>query len=160
MSVADLKLSVPVVRNRIPRALTPVESQTLTVLADVLCGPSERAAPPSRQSEFEEYLDLALATRSDAFDLLMRTVADAAQSPDAGTWLRALHDTEPETFQAISTVLAGAYLMVPAVMQAVGYPGQRRDPAKGDEAVDQILESGLLDPVVERGHFFVPTPEG
>ena len=158
MSVTDLKLSVPVVRKRLPRPLTPSELSTLTLLADVLCGPSNKAEPPSRQGEFERYLELAVATRCDSFDLLMDLIAVAGNADDVESWLRTLHDAEQETFQVLSSVLGGAYLMVPAVMQAVGYPGQHRDPATGDEAVDEILESGLLEPVIERGQFFIPTP--
>jgi hypothetical protein len=59
----------------------------------------------------------------------------------------------------LSAVLAGAYLLVPEVKSAVGYPGQRRDPAGLEEAVDEISD-GILDPVLERGHFFVATPGG
>jgi len=47
--------------------------------------------------------------------------------------------------------------MVPEVRVAVGYPGQSRRVPKVDEAANEIGD-GILDPVLERGHFYVPTP--
>lgn len=153
------KLSVPPVRKTIPRDLTDAEQTMFTQLADVLCGPSDRVAPPSAQAEFATWLVVALAARSDSFELLVGLAAQASDVDDLPVWLRNLHDTEAESFQVLSAVLAGAYLLVPEVKSAVGYPGQRRDPAGLEEAVDQISD-GILDPVLERGHFFVATPGG
>jgi hypothetical protein len=151
------KLSVPKARRQIPRQLTDDELSTLVRVADALCGPSGRVAPPSEQDDFARWLDVALATRSDSFDVLMGLVAEASQVADLVPWLRHLHDTRGEAFQVLSTVLAGAYLMVPVVREAVGYPGQHRDVPGLEEAADEIGD-GILDPVIERGHFFVPTP--
>lgn len=159
MTTSSAKLSVPAVRRTVPRSMSETELATFTRLADVLCGPSERVAPPSEQAEFPHWLEVALAARSDSFDLLMALADQAARSDDLAAWLRQLHDTEGASFQVLSAVLAGAYLLVPEVKSAVGYPGQRRDPAGLEEAVDEISD-GILDPVLERGHFFVATPVG
>lgn len=157
MNTNNERLSVPPVRKTLPRPLTDDERTSLVALADVLCGPSDKAAPPSQQEEFNSWLELAIATRSDSFDLLMNLTSQAATVGNLDEWLRQLHDTEPVSFQVLSAVLGGAYLMVPAVRTAIGYPGQRRDPAGLEEAVDE-LSDGILDPVMERGYFFVPTP--
>jgi len=41
------------------------------------------------------------------------------------------------------------------VRARIGYPGQRRDPARFEEAVDQ-LSDGILDPVIARGPIYTP----
>jgi len=50
-------------------------------------------------------------------------------------------------------VIAGAWLLIPAVRERIGYPGQRRDPARLEEAADQISD-GILDPVIARGPIY------
>jgi hypothetical protein len=151
-------LSVPVPRTELPRELTADELSRLVALADALCGPSGRAEPPSRCAEFPEQLQIALATRSESFDGVLASAAASAGAVDLVAWLRDLHDSDQVAFQALSAVLGGAYLMVPSVREAVGYPGQRREPPRLEEAVDQIMD-GILDPVLERGHFYVAPPE-
>lgn len=158
-STDDQRLSVPRPRKAVPRPLDPNELAALTTLGDALCGPHEQVAPPSGQDEYPHWLEVALAARADSFELILELAAEAAAADDRDAWLRRLHQEQPASFQVLSAVLAGAYLMVPTVKAFVGYPGQRRDPAGIEEAVDQISD-GILDPVIERGHFFVPTPEG
>jgi hypothetical protein len=157
MRQAVERLSVPSTRTKLPRALSEDERTTYAALADLLCGPSARVEPPSRCPEFQAQLDIALATRSDAFDIITRQLAEAAGSTDLSGWLRALHDDDPAAFQLVSTVAAGAYLMVPGIREAVGYPGQHRNPPGLEEAVDEISD-GILDPVLDRGHFYVVPP--
>ncbi len=67
--------------------------------------------------------------------------------------LRGLHAEEPGQFQALSAVVAGAWLLTPTVRARIGYPGQRRDPARLEEAVDQISD-GILAPVIARGPIY------
>lgn len=150
------RLSVPAPRTQLPWALPDGDRDVLTRLADVLCGPHAEVPPPSSLDAFPGFLEIALATRSDCYELLLTLAQEAADDPSE-RWLRALADDRPDDFQKLSTVLAGAYLMVPEIKQAVGYPGQRREIPGLEEAVDQIGD-GILDPVLERGHFFVATP--
>lgn len=157
--VSSQRLSVPTPRRQLPRPLTDTELGTCSRLADLLCGPSDLAAPPSAHPEFPRLLELALATRADSFEALTAALAEAAQSAAPEQWLRQLHAEDPVTFQALSTVLGGAYLLVPAVREAVAYPGQRRDPAGLEEAVDEIGD-GILDPVLDRGPFYVDPATG
>lgn len=150
----NTRLSVPPTRKIPPRPLTEQELATYTAIADILCHGGADAPPPSGCAEFPEKLALALATRHDVFDVVVRLLAQAPE--DLATWLRRLHAESPEEFVVLSTVAAGAYLLVPRIRAAIGYPGQRRDPAGLTEAADE-LEDGILDPVLERGHFYVPT---
>jgi hypothetical protein len=157
VNTANTRLSVPAPRTKLPRPLANAERDALVALADVLLGPSERADAPSRCPEYVEKLELALATRSESFEGVVAAAVSAVHGSDSVGRLRDLHDNDPEGFQVLSAVLAGAYLMVPSVRDAVGYPGQRADIPRLEEAVDEIMD-GILDPVLERGHFYVAPP--
>lgn len=157
MNAANARLSVPAPRTKLPRPLADSERDALVRLADVLLGPSERANPPSHCPEYSEKLELALATRSESFEGVVAAAVSVVDGSDIVGRLRDLHDTDPERFQVLSAVLAGAYLMVSSVRRAVGYPGQRADTPHLEEAVDEIMD-GILDPVLERGHFYVAPP--
>ncbi len=159
MSTAELRLSVPPVRKDLPRALTPTEVSTSRRVADILIHGDDKLGAPSTFQEFPGQLDIALATRSDAFDLFVGLLVEAGRLGETlSEWVRQLHEEEPESFQALSSVMAGAYLLIPAVRLGIGYPGQSRDPAGIEEAVDE-LSDGIMDPVLERGHFFIPAPD-
>lgn len=153
----NVKLSVPAVRKALPRQLTEQELATATRLADVLIHGDTEVGAPSTFAEFREFLDVALTARSDAFDVVVEQLNTVADESDLKAWLRRCHDKSPEVFHSLSSVLAGAYLLIPQVRQAIGYPGQRRDPADLEEAVDQ-LSDGVLDPVIERGYIYTPAP--
>jgi predicted aconitase with swiveling domain len=71
--------------------------------------------------------------------------------------LRRLAETPGSGFEDLAGVIAGAYLLVPEVRRAAGYPGQAARPPRFDEAAEQIMD-GILDPVIERGPIFRPTP--
>ena len=157
MSANELRLSVPATRV-LPRALTTAEEATYLRIADALCVGKDGVARPSDQPEFPGQLAVALTARSDAFDIITGLLRQAEHEGDLDAWLRALHDSDDDRFQALSAVAAGAYLMVPEVRVAVGYPGQSRRVPKVDEAANEIGD-GILDPVLERGHFYVPTPQ-
>ena len=152
------RLSVPPVRRDPPRPLTAVEQDVCARVADVLCtGPGTTVVRPSHSEEFQHQLDLAVATRCDAFDAFVAVVAAAGAADDLAVWLRALHASDRAAFDLLSTVVAGAYLMVPEVRAHVGYPGQHRDRPDLEQAVEELTD-GILDPVIERGPIYVPTP--
>jgi hypothetical protein len=144
-----------------PRALTDTERLTAYAAADALIPATATAPSAGTEPEFGTTLATALDARADAFEAITDWLAAVAgvEGPALFTKLRELHDTEPETFQALSAVLAGAWLLTPTVRARIGYQGQRRNPPSLTEAVDQ-LDDGLLDAVMDRGAFFVPTPEG
>lgn len=144
-----------------PRVLTDAERVTAFAAADALIPATAMAPSASTEPEFGTTLATALNARADAFEAITDWLAAVAgeEGPALFTKLRELHDTEPDTFQALSAVLAGAWLLTPTVRTRIGYQGQRRNPPTLTEAVDQ-LEDGLLDAVMDRGAFFVPTPTG
>lgn len=150
----DDRRSVPALRKRLPRPLTTDEIRTAARLADALCASNRHpVAPPSECAEFETVLGVALAARSDVFDEVTDVIRRGTDAPDASEWLRALSVKDPSAFEPLSSVLAGAYLMIPEIQAYVGYPGQGRNPAPPTQIADE-LEDGLLDPVIERGPIY------
>jgi hypothetical protein len=153
---ASLRLSVPVRHTIPPRSLTDVEQQTLLRIADALipaAGPNPKA---SDVEEFLPYLQLALAARRDAFDVVIAALSRLNDVADADMLaeLKAMWADDKDTFDPLSAIVAGAYFMTPEVKELIGYPGQHRDPAGLEDAVNE-LETGILDPVIERGPIYV-----
>jgi hypothetical protein len=132
------------------------EVATLLRIADCLI-PAAGPNPAASDAEnYVEYLYLALAARADAFDAVMGAVATLAAVPgdELRPALRQMWATDKATFDPLSTILAGAYFMTPQVMALIGYPGQHRDPAGLEDAANE-LETGILEPVLERGSIYI-----
>ena len=149
---APLRLSVPEPARRLPRPLSDAELTALLAIGDVLIPGTETMPALSAAPDIQRWIDRALAARRDVFDQLMSLAASLGQldSASLSAELRRLSDEQPASFEPLSAVLAGAYLMVPAVRRAIGYPGQVRSFPPFDQAADEIT-SGILDPVTERG---------
>lgn len=166
MPAGAARLSVPKHLAAPPGELTPQQQAVLDAVGDLLVpgadgDPSFTAAPG-----IQDRLRTAIAARGEQFDLLAATLDGLAPADDglAGR-LRALHDAgtgagaeEDGRFVLLSSVVAGAYLLVPEVRQRIGYPGQHRDPAGIEEAADELAD-GILDPVIDRGPIWVDPDE-
>jgi hypothetical protein len=158
--VRPSRLSVPP-KFAAPRQLTQAEISTLRAIADVLIPASDDNSRATAEPDFEPCLGRAIDARADAFDVITAFVAqiDGATPEVIDQRLRALDAERPEQFQVLSAVVAGAWLLIPAVRARIGYPGQRRDPARLEEAVDQISD-GILEPVIRRGPIYTPDATG
>lgn len=155
-TTAPQRLSVPPRRTAPPRPLTDAELATLLRIADALIpevGPNPKG---SAAPDYVSYLGLALAARSEAFSTIMAGIErlSAVADTELRAALKQMWAEDRPLFDAVSSVVAGAYFMTPEVKKLIGYPGQRRDPAPLEEAADE-LGDGLLDPVIERGHIYV-----
>jgi hypothetical protein len=139
-----------------PRPVSDVEFATLARLADLLIPGNADDPAPSAADGYRDKLTIALAARSDAFESIVEYVAKAHDRADTELLeeFRAAHAAGEAWFQILSTVLAGAYLLLPEVRTAIGYPGQHRDVPRVDEAAEQIGD-GILDPVMARGPIYV-----
>jgi hypothetical protein len=149
MSADGSPLSVPP-RRRIPRPLTETECGTLARVADALVPARGDMPAAAAEPGFADSLALALDARSDAFEPICTALAALAATPQRDLFAR-LHDlsvAEPDTFQALSTVVAGAWLLTPGARERIGYRGLRSDKAGLEDAIDDL--TGLLDPVLER----------
>ncbi|MGV9847404.1 hypothetical protein ACWDWU_01175 [Streptomyces sp. NPDC003442] len=153
------RLSVPS-KCHAPRPITARELATLRAVADILVPATGQDAAATDAPDFDSWLRRAVDARADSFDLLTKALADldGLDQTALDAALRRLHAEKTETFVVLSAVIAGAWLMVPEVRAAMGYPGQKRDVPRLEEAADQ-LSDGILDPVLERGHFYTPAPE-
>ncbi|HRK48672.1 MAG TPA: hypothetical protein PK324_23795, partial [Nocardioides sp.] len=105
----------------------------------------------SAEPGFWDQLAVALDARSDAFVDIADALHDLEPVAAEELWerLRTLDVERPATFQALSAVIAGAWLLTPGTQDRIGYHGQRSDKADIEEAVDEVA-SGVLDPVLER----------
>jgi hypothetical protein len=84
-------------------------------------------------------------------------VLAGADVADAAGELRRIETTDPGGWGTLTTVVAGAYFLNPAIAAQVGYPGRRAIPVDVDASPDW-LEDGLLDSVTSRGPIYRPTP--
>ncbi len=153
--------SVPRHRLSPPRPLRDDERATLLAAADLLIPDAPGRQGAGHAPDYARWLDCALAARSDAFEVIVG-VAERLRGMDRSAMLlelRVLSEAEAVVFHAVSSILAGAYLMVPSVREAINYPGQERKPAPFDEAAEQIM-NGILDPVIERGPIYLSIEPG
>jgi hypothetical protein len=136
------------------RALTATERDALVAVADALCGGGSLPAP-SATPGYAEWLDRALAARADALEEVVAAAVSLKDLSAEGRReaLRQMNVDQRPRFHALSSVVAGAWLLVPEIRDALGYPGQVAAPAAFDEAATQ-LETGILDPVMERGPIY------
>lgn len=100
-------------------------------------------------------LDQVLAARPDLREPLLALLDRVAGMPPAET-LDAVR-AEPADRELLGLVVVGAYTMAPAVRQALGYPGQEARQVNPFD-INDVIEDGLLDPVIERGSIYRPTP--
>ncbi|MBA8958424.1 hypothetical protein ACVH9Z_15855 [Rhodococcus opacus] len=155
-SAPKRRLSVPGRHTAPPRPLTDSELTTLLRIADCLIPASGENPAASDADGYLRYLNLALAARADVFDAVLSAVDQAAglHGDDLRAELERMWAEDKFTFDPLSSILAGAYFMTPQVKALIGYPGQHRDAAGFEDAANE-LETGILDPVLERGHFYV-----
>lgn len=157
MTELDLRLSVPQRIRRAPRQLSPEEWATLEAVADCLVPASGESPKASDAPGYRDWVGRALAARAEHFDVVVAALASlfALAASELRVRLEAMHGEQPEQFAVLSSVVAGAYLMVPVVREQIGYPGQGGAAPRMDEAAEQ-LEDGILDPVVARGPIYTP----
>jgi hypothetical protein len=143
-------LSVPAKRSA-PRPLDQPERAVLGAVADVLIPEHGSAPAASAEPGFDEQLPRALDARADAFDAVVSALDLLRQVPPDALFARleALDAEQPDTFQALSAVIAGAWLGTPGVRERIGYSGPRGSKAGVEDAADD-LGDGLLDPVLAR----------
>ncbi len=148
MTPADSSQSPSVPRRyRAPRTLAPEEFAALRRAADILIPATDEHPAATGEAGFDDLLPRALDARADAFDAIVAAAAAMPTGESVESFLRGLHDGDPQVFQALSAVIAEAWLLTPAVRERIGYHGQQRHPAGFEDAAND-LGDGILDPVV------------
>ena len=122
---------------------TPARDR-LAALADALIPGSGDFPSASVAGVPTELIDRALAFRPDLEESLGRALA-AADGLDAEAALDLLSTTHAAEFEALTTLVSGAYLLNRQVQQALGY---RPAPRQANDDVDSYID--LLEVVVER----------
>jgi hypothetical protein len=128
----------------------------LAALADALIPAGDGMPSASEAGVAGEWLDAVLAAEPGFGPALGAVLADADVADAAGE-LRRIESTDPDGWGTLTTVVAGAYFLNPAIAERVGYPGRRAIPIDADSDPDW-LQDGLLDSVKSRGPIYRPTP--
>jgi hypothetical protein len=128
----------------------------LAALADALIPAGDGMPSASEAGVAGEWLDAVLAAEP-GFGPALAAVLAGADVADAAGELRRIETTDPDGWGTLTTVVAGAYFLNPAIAAQVGYPGRRAIPVEVDASPDW-LEDGLLDSVKSRGPIYRPTP--
>lgn len=105
-----------------------------------------------------KWIDRAMAARPDLAEIVHAVLAIPGEPASV---LAGLREQDHATFHQFASTVAGAYLMNPRVRRRLGLPGgaPKPKPAYPDEA-EYYLSDGILDPVIERGPIYRPTPPG
>jgi hypothetical protein len=136
--------------------LTTAEAAQLADL-EVILIPAAGGMPSARDVPgASNWLDRALAVRSDLLPALRRAIAKAHGARSVETIASALSD-DPTAMTALTLLVAGAYYMNPEVRTKLGYPGQEARPTD-PLGTPTFLSDGLLERVLERGARYRPTP--
>lgn len=128
----------------------------LAALADALIPAGDGMPSASEAGVAGEWLD-AIVAAEPSFGPALASVLAAADVSDPAGELRRIETTDPAGWGTLTTVVAGAYFLNPAIAEKVGYPGRRAIPVDADPNPDW-LEDGLLESVASRGPIYRPTP--
>lgn len=125
------------------------ELAALRRVAAVLLPGDDAAPAASTLPDLDDLLQRAAAAIGREIDDLRRALALVGAEADRLVLERLARD-EPQAFELVSTVVAGAYFMAPAALEAIGYlPGERVAPPF--DLIADELATGILDPVQARG---------
>ncbi len=133
--------------------LTDQQRQTFAAVADLLVPASEGMPSASQAKVPQTYLDEALGYRPDLAEGLQEALTTAS-GLGAQEAIELLHAEHVPAFEALGTLLAGAYFLNPEVRELIGYPGQVPTPARED--LDSYAD--LLENVLERGQVYRDVP--
>jgi hypothetical protein len=128
----------------------------LALLADQLIPAADGMPSASEAGVAGEWLDAIVAAEPGFGPALASVLAEADVSDPAGA-LKRIETTDPNGWGTLTTVVAGAYFLNPAIAERVGYPGRPAIPVD-DGSEPDWLQDGLLDSVKSRGPIYRPTP--
>lgn len=124
----------------------------LTALAGLLLPATEKLPAANAVAEFDALLAAALTASAIAPSEIGAALA-ALPEPLDWAGVRAFAGRNPAAFEALALIASGAYAMAPDVLNRLGFPADRRNPAGQMDAADEY-ETGILDPVLARGLVF------
>lgn len=134
--------------------LTDEERRCIAGLADVLIPAAEGMPSASQAGVPGRWLDEALHHRPD-LEHGLRAALAASEKLDPQKAVQLLNREHIPAFEALGTLVAGAYFLNPEIRTLIGYPGQVPTPVKDDS--DSYVD--LLERVLERGQVYRDVPE-
>lgn len=129
--------------------LSQEERHLYALLADLLIPHAEGMPAASAVDVPTRWIDEALKFRPDLAAPLKRALR-LARVHQAADVLARINGHDPEAFEALGTLTAGAYFLNPQTRTLVGYPGQVAVPIRDD--IDSYIE--MLASVYERGEIY------
>jgi hypothetical protein len=137
--------------------ITPAHRAHFAAIADALI-PAYGALPKASDvGVAEALLDRVLAARPDLIEVFVRGL-EATAGLEGRQAAERLFRTDPDAFDAISTLAAAGYFIDQGIRDLIGYPGQESVPAEAPYAVPGYATDGSLSRVFERGPIYKPTP--
>jgi hypothetical protein len=135
--------------------MSPERRAVLAGLAEAMLPGGAGQPPASAVGVAGALLDQVLAARPDLEHPLAALLDRLAGLPveEAIASVRA----NPAERDLLGLVAIGGYMMAPEVRAALGYPGQQAKPVNPFDIHD-VVEDGLLDPVIERGQIYRDAP--
>jgi hypothetical protein len=131
--------------------VSSIDRETLAGLADALIPAADGMPSASQAGAADALLDEVLAVRSDLEEPLAQLTA-AARGRDPAAEVERLQNEDAPLFEALTTAVAGGYFLSADVRERIGYPGQKAKKLEDD------FDQELLQPVIDRGTIFRPTP--
>jgi hypothetical protein len=137
-------------------ALTPQLRELLTALATSMI-PGGLGMPSAREADVGgRLLDAVLVARPDLEGPLVELLEPLAALGDPAEAERRLRANRAAT-ELFALVAIGGYMMHPGVGSALSYPGQQPKPVNPFD-INDVVDDGLLDPVIERGPIYREVP--
>lgn len=125
--------------------LDPTARERLAALADVLIPGTDAFPSASAAGVPADLIDRVLGFRPDLVPAFERAL-DLADGLEAEAALDLISGAHIAEFEALSTLVSGAYLQSPQVQQALSY---RPAPRQANDDIDTYAD--LLEVVVDRG---------
>lgn len=124
----------------------------LAEFSAVLIVPANSLPPPAAIEGFTELIGVAAKAAGVGKGELAAAVGLLPARLDTQS-VRRFSVESPAEFETLSVVCAGAYTMAPVVLESLGFPRDRQNPAGPMDAADEY-ETGILEPVVNSGRTF------
>lgn len=137
--------------------LTAEQRTTLLALSGALIPAGDREPAADEVLADGRYLERGFAAEPDLEQAVARA-CDRVGAQDPSAALRSMAEQDPALFEALTTLVAGAYYMAPEVRAAIGYPGQVPRPAGLTEAADELDEE-LIAPMAESAPRYRRVPD-
>lgn len=137
--------------------ITPQARARLGRAADVLIEAGAGLPSGAEAGVHTDLLDQVVKARPDLVPSLLRALDALGDAPDLAA-IERLGERDPESYEALTLVVAGGYLMSPQVAALLRYPFQEAklvDPRD----IATVIDEGLLDPVAERTPFYRRPPD-